>query len=149
MRHDPVASPQDGTPTKQVSDKTRPQNRCGNLWARIRRQDNETPALNALKALRGAPISMGRGEIPVELRPAAVRFCLFSLIFSFYPTKGGFSTMEQTNKQEAKSPIVREYKIGDITYIVKAVVKDGVKEDAATKVRRLIHNDLKREKSPV
>ena len=69
MRHDPVASPQDGTPTKQVSDKTRPQNRCGSLWARIRRQDNETPALNALKALRGAPISMGRGEIPVELRP--------------------------------------------------------------------------------
>ena len=74
MRHDPVASPQDGTPTKQVSDKTRPQNRCGSLWARIRRQDNETPALNALKALRGAPISMGRGEIPVELRPAAIRF---------------------------------------------------------------------------
>lgn len=26
---------------------------------------NDTPALNALKALRGAPISMGRGEIPV------------------------------------------------------------------------------------
>ena len=45
----------------------RPQNRCGSLWARTRRQDNETPALNALKALRGAPISMGRGEIPVEL----------------------------------------------------------------------------------
>ena len=67
MRHDPVASPQDGTSTKQVSDKTRPQNRCGSLWARMRRQDNETPALNALKALRGAPISMGRGEIPVEL----------------------------------------------------------------------------------
>ncbi len=38
---------------------------------------------------------------------------------------------------------------GDITYIVKAVVKDGVREDAATKVRRLIHNDLKQEKSPV
>ena len=67
MRQDPVASPQDGTPTKQASDKTRPRNRCGSLWARIHRQDNETPALNALKALRGAPISMGRGEIPVEL----------------------------------------------------------------------------------
>ena len=40
----------------------------------IYNKDNETPALNALKALRGAPISMGRGEIPVELRPAAVRF---------------------------------------------------------------------------
>ena len=71
MRHDPVASPQDGTPTKQVSDKTRLRNRCGSLWARMHRQDNETPALNALKALRGAPISMGRGEIPVELVAAS------------------------------------------------------------------------------
>lgn len=80
MRHDPVASPQDGTPIKQVSDKTRPRNRCGSLWARMHRQDNETPALNALKALRGAPISMGRGENPVELRPAAIRF--LPLLFS-------------------------------------------------------------------
>ena len=45
----------------------------------MHRQDNETPALNALKALRGAPISMGRGEIPVELRPAAIRFLPLSL----------------------------------------------------------------------
>ena len=44
------------------------------------RSDNDTPALNALKALRGAPISMGRGEIPVELRPAAIRF--LPLLFS-------------------------------------------------------------------
>ena len=29
------------------------------------RSDNDTPALNALKALRGALISMSRGEIPV------------------------------------------------------------------------------------
>ena len=56
--------------------------------------------------------------------------------------------MEQT-KQTTKSPVVREYKIGDITYTVKAVVKDGVKDDAAAKVRRLIHNDLNRGKSPV
>ena len=80
MRHDPVASPQDGTPTKQVSDKTRPQNRCGSLWARMHRQDNETPALNALKALRGAPISMGRGEIPVELLAGSHPF-IASFIF--------------------------------------------------------------------
>jgi len=46
----------------------------------MHRQDNETPALNALKALRGAPISMGRGEIPVELQPAAIRF--LPLLFS-------------------------------------------------------------------
>ena len=57
--------------------------------------------------------------------------------------------MEQSKNQETKSPVVRKYKIGDITYIVKAVVKDGVKEDAATKVRRLIQNDLNRGKSPV
>ena len=44
---------------------TGPQNRCGSLWARMHTQDNDTPALNALKALRGAPISMGRGETPV------------------------------------------------------------------------------------
>ena len=75
MRHDPVASPQDGTPTKQVSDKTRLRNRCGSLWARMHRQDNETPALNALKALRGAPISMGRGEIPVRLAATSRLFC--------------------------------------------------------------------------
>ena len=80
VRHDPVASPQDGTPTKQASDKTRPQNRCGSLWARMRRQDNETRALDAHKASCAAPISMGRGEIPVELWPAAIRF----LPLSFY-----------------------------------------------------------------
>ena len=67
MRHDPVASPQDGTPTKQESDEHQAVKQVWQPVARTRRQDNETPALNALKALRGAPISMGRGEIPVEL----------------------------------------------------------------------------------
>ncbi|WP_419517938.1 hypothetical protein [Gemmiger sp.] len=32
----------------------------------------DTPALDALKASCGAPISMGRGETPVELRPKEV-----------------------------------------------------------------------------
>ncbi len=46
---------------------------------------------------------------------------------------------------ETKStvPIVREYTIGGITYVVKAVTKNGAKEDAAAKVRRLIHNEIK------
>lgn len=48
--------------------------------------------------------------------------------------------------KKTSSPIVREYKIGDITYIVKAVIKDGAKEDAVTKVRRLIQNDLRGKK---
>ena len=54
---------------------------------------------------------------------------------------------DTTLNKKSTAPVVREYKIGDMTYIVKAVVKDGAKEDAATKVRRLIRNDLQRAKS--
>ena len=50
----------------------------------------------------------------------------------------------ETTMKKTTSPIVREYKIGDITYIVKAVIK--AKEDAVTKVRRLIQNDLRGKK---
>ncbi len=46
-------------------------------------------------------------------------------------------------KQEVKTPVVREYTVGgDTRYIVKATVKDGATEDAATKIRRLIRNDI-------
>ena len=38
--------------------------------------DNDTPALDALKASCGAPISMGRGEIPVRLAATSRLFCL-------------------------------------------------------------------------
>ena len=53
----------------------------------------------------------------------------------------------ETATNQKPAPVVRRYMIGDMTYIVKAVVRDGAKEDAATKVRRLIKNDLQREKS--
>lgn len=46
---------------------------CGITDGHDLRSANDTPALNALKALRGAPTNMGRGEIPVELMPSAVR----------------------------------------------------------------------------
>ena len=46
------------------------------------RSANDTPALNALKALRGAPISMGRGEIPVGCRQQPSGFAI-SLMFIF------------------------------------------------------------------
>ena len=36
---------------------------------------NDTPALDALKASCGAPISMGRGEIPVRLAATSRLFC--------------------------------------------------------------------------
>ena len=51
---------------------------CGITDGHDLRSANDTPALNALKALRGAPISMGRGEIPVELLASSHPFfCLF------------------------------------------------------------------------
>ena len=55
--------------------------------------------------------------------------------------------MNETAHQKTTAPVVREYEIGGITYIVKAVVKDGAKEDAATKIRRLIRNDLQKARS--
>jgi hypothetical protein len=54
--------------------------------------------------------------------------------------KGAFLMAE--TKQEVKTPVVREYTVGDTRYIVKATVKDGATEDAATKIRRLIRNDI-------
>ena len=55
--------------------------------------------------------------------------------------------MSTAINQKTHVPVVREYKIGDMTYIVKAVVKDGAKEDAATKIRRMIRNDMQQVKS--
>ena len=43
------------------------QKQSGSLLATTTGTLNDTPALDALKASCGAPISMGRGEIPVEL----------------------------------------------------------------------------------
>ena len=101
-------------------------------------------ALKASQAMGRASADRRRGETPVELRqqPSVLSFPF--VVISF-PMKGGFVSMETTMKKTT-SPIVREYKIGDITYIVKAVVKDGAKEDAVTKVRRLIQNDLRGKK---
>lgn len=101
-------------------------------------------AFKASQAMGRAAREPCRGETPLELRqqPSVLSFPF--VVISF-PMKGGFVSMETTMKKTT-SPIVREYKIGDITYIVKAVVKDGAKEDAVTKVRRLIQNDLRGKK---
>ena len=47
------------------------------------------------------------------------------------------------NEKEA-APVVRQYEIGGVLYIVKATVKDGAKETAVKKIRRLLQNDLNR-----
>ena len=67
FRHDLLA----GTSDKETSEK-----QSGTLPAMTVATDNDTPALDALKASCGAPISMGRGEIPVRLAATSRLFCL-------------------------------------------------------------------------
>ncbi len=55
--------------------------------------------------------------------------------------------MKETVNQKTNAPIVRKYEIGGITYIVKAVIKAGAKEDTETKIRRLIKRDLQKARS--
>ena len=52
------------------------QKQSGTLLAMTIGTLKDTPALDALKASCGAPISMGRGEIPVRLAATSRLFCL-------------------------------------------------------------------------
>jgi len=54
--------------------------------------------------------------------------------------------MEKATDEKTKTPIVRKYKIRGTTYVVKATVKDGATEDAVTKIRRMIKNDIGKQK---
>jgi len=53
--------------------------------------------------------------------------------------------MEAKQEKSSVAPVVRRYIIGDMTYIVKATVKEGATEDAVSKVRRLIRNEVKKQ----
>ena len=61
-RHDPHGKEDPGERSSQFA------SACGTAGGDDLCSANDTPALNALKALRGAPISMGRGETPVGCR---------------------------------------------------------------------------------
>ena len=50
--------------------------------------------------------------------------------------------MSTVTSQNQTAPVVRQYEIGGVRYIVKATVKDGAKETAVKKIRRLLQNDL-------
>ena len=56
--------------------------------------------------------------------------------------KEGYHFMSTVTSQNQTAPVVRQYKIGGVRYIVKATVKDGAKETAVKKIRRLLQNDL-------
>ena len=56
------------------------QKQGGTLLAMTTDTLKDTPALDALKASCGAPISMGRGEIPVRLAATSRLFCLSVIV---------------------------------------------------------------------
>ena len=49
--------------------------------------------------------------------------------------------MENTKNPDPE--MIREYQIGNTCYVVKSRSKEQAQEDAVTKVKRLIRNDLK------
>ena len=78
-RHDPHRKETLGERYSQFADAS------GTAFGNDLHSDNDTPALNALKALRGAPISMGRGEIPVGGgQPPSVLATIYSVIITTY-----------------------------------------------------------------
>ena len=98
---------------------------------------NDTPALNALKALRGAPISMGRGETPVRLQLTTARFCL--LMNTVYPyRKRRFFLMDKNQT------VITERKIGKITYLVQALPSEKATDTIHKKIEKLIVKDLQK-----
>ena len=79
VRHDPHRKETLGERYSQFADAS------GTAFGNDLHSDNDTPALNALKALRGAPISMGRGEIPVGgCQPPSVLAIIYSEIITTY-----------------------------------------------------------------
>ena len=75
-RHDPHGKEDLGERSSQFAAA------CGTAGGDDLCSANDTPALNALKALRGAPISMGRGETPVGGCQSPSGFAI-SLMFIF------------------------------------------------------------------
>ncbi len=107
---------------------------CGR---RHTRRHNDTPALNTLKVLRGAPISMGRGETPVRLQLTTARFCLFDEYSLSIQEKEVFL-------MDKKQTITTERKIGKITYLVQALPSEKATDTIHKKIEKLIVKDLQK-----
>ena len=106
---------------------------CGR---RHTRRHNDTPALNTLKVLRGAPISMGRGETPVRLQLTTAR-----LPFDEY----SLSIQEkEVFLMDKKQTITTERKIGKITYLVQALPSEKATDTIHKKIEKLIVKDLQK-----
>ena len=54
--------------------------------------------------------------------------------------------MNTAAKKQIRTPVVRQYEIGGVRYIVKASVSGRASENAVTKINRLIQGDLEKKK---
>ena len=54
--------------------------------------------------------------------------------------------MNTAAKQQIRTPVVRQYEIGGVRYIVKASVSGRASESTVTKINRLIQGDLEKKK---
>ena len=107
---------------------------CGR---RHTRRHNDTPALNTLKVLRGAPISMGRGETPVRLQLNNRPFLPFDEYSLSIQEKEVFL-------MDKKQTITTERKIGKITYLVQALPSEKATDTIHKKIEKLIVKDLQK-----
>ena len=99
----------------------------------ICRQDNETRALDARKASCAAPISMGRGEIPVEL-------CQQPSVF------GGHSMQEKTaaGKTGTSNKSLDEkttYRFGNRSFVVEPVFRQDGPDTLGSILLRLMKSE--------
>ena len=56
--------------------------------------------------------------------------------------------MNTVINQQISAPIVRQYEIGGVRYIVKASVSGRASENAVTKINRLLLGDLEKKTTP-
>ena len=107
----------------------------------------DTRALNARKVLCAAPISMGRGETPVELcqQPSVL-----PLLFTIQLANNERGTLMQEdrtfeNKETKYAPPVRsEKKIGNTTFIVNSFFPEQAKDGVVSKIERLIKDEVRK-----
>ena len=101
----------------------------------ICRQDNETRALDARKASCAAPISMGRGEIPVELCQQPI-----------FLAKGGHSMQEKTaaGKTGTSNKSLDEkttYRFGNRSFVVEPVFRQDGPDTLGSILLRLMKSE--------
>ena len=105
-----------------------------------------TRALNAHKALCAAPISMGRGETPVELcqQPSVLPPSLLSLCFmkgdfimQDKATNPGKTSRPEKNPLDAKTT----YHIGNRSFVVEPVFKEESPDTLGSVLLRLMKSE--------